>query len=102
MSERPSAAKLLSFKLQDGKTQEQAVEALAAVSEYFAEQPGGQHGTFLHHEESDTYYVFALAESLETLKSEGRAMVTSGAGDSLFSVIDPPTFTALDCVVLDV
>ena len=92
--------KLLSFKLQDGKTREEAVNALAAVRDYF-EEHGGQSATFLHHADSDTYYVFAPGESLETLKSEGRAMISSGAGDSFFTVIDPPTFQVLDCAVLD-
>jgi len=96
------AVKLLSFKLQDGKTREDAIAALNAVNEYFEQQPGAQSATFMHHEETDTYYVVAPGDSVEALKSQGRAMITSGAGDTLFSLVDPPTFTALDCAVLDV
>lgn len=102
MAGTAKAAKVISFKLQDGKTQEEAVEAMKGIMDYFAAQSGGQKATFMHDPESGSYYVFAMADSMETLKGEGKSMVTSGAGDRLFSVVDPPTFKALNCNILDI
>ena len=96
------AAKLISFKLQEGKTQEEAIEALKAIMQHFTQQPGALPGTVMHHGESDTYFVFAPGESIESMKTDGRAMIASGVGDKLFSVVDPPTFKPLDCAILDV
>lgn len=102
MSGLAKAVKLISFKLQDGKTQQEAVKAMRGIIDYFSQQPGAMPSTVMHDPESDTYYVFAPADSLEVLKTDGRAMVASGAGDTLFAIVDPPTFKPINCVVLDV
>ena len=74
------AAKLISFKLQEGKSQEEAIEALKAIMQHFTQQPGGQSGTLMHHEESDTFYIYGPADSMESLESQGKAMIASGVG----------------------
>ena len=96
------AAKLISFKLQEGKTQEMAIEAMRGIISYFEKLPGSMPGTVMHDPDSDIYYVFAPAESVDALKVDGRAMIASGAGDGLFAIVDPSTFKPVNCAVLDV
>jgi len=102
LNAKPVVAKLITFKLQLGKSQSEAIEALKDIFGFFDQTPDSLPATALFDPDTETYSVFAPASGAESSKMDGGSMVSSGAGDGLFAIVDPATFHISDNVVLDV
>ena len=96
-----SSAVLISFKLQSSKTKAEAIEAMNGINEHFEGVPASVQIIRLHDPETDTFHIVQLFASEQDRDPIGKEMISSGAGDRLFSIVDPATFSVTNLDLLE-